>query len=152
MGGSGSGRYGQPGLVEAYLSVAISQIMRKDGVQPGMHVGGSLTWTSRDTGEETAALGYEARVGETEAGYGSATRPCAPTASGPRSTIVSISSRSLSPSAAGGGGSCAPRPGNGSPSSTCRLRDTRLVCLSEIEITVWRETANRESLHMYGWA
>ena len=60
MGGSGSGRYGGRPLVEAGLRLSVSQIIRKDGAQPGMHVTGSLAWTSGDTGEETASMGFEA--------------------------------------------------------------------------------------------
>jgi hypothetical protein len=60
MGGYGSGRHGGAPTVENGWKLDLAHCIRKGMIKPGQRVTGTMTWTSTQTGEVTATVGYEA--------------------------------------------------------------------------------------------
>jgi hypothetical protein len=68
MGGYGSGRSGGRPTVESALSLNLPRLFKTGWLKPGAWTSGTLRWSILSTGEETASMGFEARLGEQE-GY-----------------------------------------------------------------------------------
>ena len=68
MGGYGSGRSGGRPTVESGLTLNLPRLFKTGWLKPGAWTSGVLRWSIVGTGEETASMGFEARLGEGE-GY-----------------------------------------------------------------------------------
>ena len=68
MGGYGSGRSGGRPTVESGLALNLPRLFRTGWLRRGAGTSGTLRWSFVGTGEETASMGFEARLGEQE-GY-----------------------------------------------------------------------------------
>jgi hypothetical protein len=66
MGGYGSGRSGGWPKVEDSLSLNLPRLFKTGWLKQGAWVSGTLRWSIAGTGEETASIGFEARLSEEE--------------------------------------------------------------------------------------
>jgi hypothetical protein len=64
MGGTGSGNYGGRPTIENALKLDLHHLIRNRSVRLGATVTGSLTWTDTSSGQQRAAIGYKALMGE----------------------------------------------------------------------------------------
>jgi len=63
MGGYGSGRSGGWPTVEDSFSLNLPRLFKMGWLKPGVWTSGTLRWSIVGTGEETASIGFEARLG-----------------------------------------------------------------------------------------
>jgi len=66
MGGYGSGRSGGWPTVEDSLSLNLPRLFKTGWLKQGAWVSGTLRWSIAGTGEESASMGFEARLSEEE--------------------------------------------------------------------------------------
>lgn len=65
MGGYKSGNHGGRPTVEASLPLRLSKLLCEGLVRPNCRLSGPLTWNDSLTGQQTAAVAYEAHLAET---------------------------------------------------------------------------------------
>ena len=68
MGGYGSGRSGGRPTVESGLTLDLRRLFKTGWLRPGARTSGLLSWTTVNTGRETASVGFQSYLGE-EGGY-----------------------------------------------------------------------------------
>ncbi len=68
MGGYGSGRSGGRPTVEDSLTLDLRRLFKTGCLKPRAWAAGTLHWTTVNTGEETASMGFQSEVKE-ESGY-----------------------------------------------------------------------------------
>jgi hypothetical protein len=66
MGGYGSGRSGGRPTVESSLTLNLARLFDTGWLKPGIWTSGTLRWSIIGTGEETASMSFEARLGKEE--------------------------------------------------------------------------------------
>lgn len=66
MGGYGSGRSGGRPTVESSLTLNLPRLFNTGWLKANTWTSGTLRWSIVGTGEETASMGFEARLGEEE--------------------------------------------------------------------------------------
>ena len=64
MGGYGSGRSGGRPTVESGLTLDLRRLFKMGWLKPGAPAYGVLRWTTVNTGEETASMGFQSHLGE----------------------------------------------------------------------------------------
>ena len=68
MGGFGSGRSGGRPTVESSLTLDLRLLFKTGWLRPGAKTSGLLSWTTVNTGRETASIGFQSALGE-DVGY-----------------------------------------------------------------------------------
>jgi hypothetical protein len=68
VGGYGSGRSGGRPTVESGLTLDLRRLFKTGWLRPGARTSGLLSWTTVNTGRETASVGFQSDLGE-EGGY-----------------------------------------------------------------------------------
>jgi hypothetical protein len=64
MGGYGSGRSGGGPTVESGLTLDLRRLFKTGWLRPGARTSGRLSWTTVNTGRETASVGFQSDLGE----------------------------------------------------------------------------------------
>ena len=64
MGGYGSGRSGGRPTVEDGLTLDLRRLSKMGWLEPGAWVAGTLHWTTVNTGEEIASIGFQSHLGD----------------------------------------------------------------------------------------